>query len=176
MSAQELLNELLDLGFDVSLLKDDRIAVRPPERLTANLRRAIRENKSALVTSIRSLTVWAGVRAGKTAWDFSTYNGQQAPSDPAAEAPGTLPEAPAVAVTLRREIAEIERRDFPGGFPTVLARVIGHFLASPCDPQPADLAGWWAGAHRQVWRILARVKPKPDDCATDGKPALRWGG
>ena len=53
-------------------------------------------------------------------------------------------------------MAAVERRDFPGGFPPVLARCINLYLAGPCDPQPEDAAAWWAGARRQVVKMIGR--------------------
>jgi hypothetical protein len=63
-----------------------------------------------------------------------------------------------LSVALRAEVAEVERRDFPGGFPPLLARCVGHYLAGPNAAPAEGPAAWWAGARRQVMKIITRVK------------------
>jgi hypothetical protein len=79
------------------------------------------------------------------------------------EAPQAAPAAephPAEAA-LRQEVAELERRHFfPDGFPAVLRRCIGHFLAGPCVPPAEGEAAWWAGARRQVLRMIETVRQR----------------
>jgi hypothetical protein len=65
------------------------------------------------------------------------------------------------AYALRAEAAEVERRDFPGGFPPVLARCVGHYLAGPTAPPVEGLAAWWAGARRQILWMIETVKRDP---------------
>jgi hypothetical protein len=67
------------------------------------------------------------------------------------------------AASLRAEVEEIECRDFPGGFPPVLARCIGHYLAGPCIPPAEGEAAWWAGARREVLCIIETVKRGEQD-------------
>src|SRR5689334_15197051 len=43
----------------------------------------------------------------------------------------------AEAAALKAELTALEARDFPGGFPPVLRRCVGHYLAGPCLP-PAE--------------------------------------
>jgi hypothetical protein len=62
---------------------------------------------------------------------------------------------------LALEVEEIERCDFPGGFPPILARCVGHFLAGPCVPPREGIMAWWAGARRHVLRMIEAVKQDP---------------
>jgi hypothetical protein len=127
MTARELLNGLLDAGLSVSLQDGERIAVRPPERLTDDLRRAIRGSKPELLALLRT---------GRCLTDR-------------------------LSAELALEVEEIERREFPGGFPPILARCVGHYLAGPCVPPREGIAAWWAGARRQVLRMIEAVKQDP---------------
>jgi hypothetical protein len=76
------------------------------------------------------------------------------PAGDETDGPASLNQAP---IHLRREIDAIERRDFPGDFPAVLTRCIGNYLAGPCVPPAEGEAAWWAGARRQVLRMIDTV-------------------
>jgi hypothetical protein len=78
----------------------------------------------------------------------------------------TLAEQNEASVRLCAEISEIERRDFPEGFPPVLARCISHYLAGPTVPPAEGAATWWAGARRQVMGMIERNRQQP----SKGKP------
>jgi hypothetical protein len=62
------------------------------------------------------------------------------------------------ATELALEVEEIERRDFPGGFPPVLRRCIKLYLSGPTVPPAEGVAAWWEGARRQVMKIIATEK------------------
>jgi hypothetical protein len=65
-----------------------------------------------------------------------------------------------LAAALALEVELIERRDFPGGFPPLLTRCVGHYRAGPCVAPAEGLAAWWAGARRQVLRMIETVKKR----------------
>jgi hypothetical protein len=76
------------------------------------------------------------------------------------------PTAPAedagrLSAELALEVEEIERRQFPGGFPPILARCIDHYQAGPCVPPREGISAWWAGARRHVLRMIEAVKQDP---------------
>jgi hypothetical protein len=65
------------------------------------------------------------------------------------------------AAELALEVDEERRVHFPKGFPAVLHRCVGHYLAGPLDPPAEGLVAWWAAARRQVRRMLEAVKRDP---------------
>lgn len=55
MSAQSILEQIGNLGLSVSI-EEDRLAVRPKERLTPELRQAIREHKAEILRLLQAET------------------------------------------------------------------------------------------------------------------------
>jgi hypothetical protein len=81
-------------------------------------------------------------------------------ANPAPTAPAE--DAGRLSAELALEVEEIERRQFPGGFPPLLARCVGHYLAGPsCMPPAEGASAWWEGARRQVLRLIEAVKNDP---------------
>jgi hypothetical protein len=158
MTPERLLEEAQSGQLKVEA-RENRLIVHGPREAEHNLVQALLSRKRELMPLLRATS---GESLPQEAAAPNGVNDLVTPVAPAV-APADPHEAFAA---LRDEIDEIERRDFPGGFPLVLARCIGHYLAGPTVPPAEGAAAWWAGAGRQVMGMIERSRQQP----SKGKP------
>ena len=60
------------------------------------------------------------------------------------------------------EVDEARRLHFPEGFPEVLSHCANLYMMGPMDPPAEGLVAWWAGARREVLRMIETVQRQPE--------------